>query len=252
MVSSEPIMLLAQEQVPVGVVILIVVVVVAAVIGAAVFARIAAKKRREALAALAAELGFAFDPDYDAGHDQEYAQFEIFRRGHDGYAYNTLTGSIEIDGRAFPCRTGDFTYKVTSGHGKNRRTTTYRLSYLICHLPFRFVPALLIRREHMLDKLAGAFGFDDIDFESSEFSRAFHVKSPDKRFAYDVVTPKMMEFLLGSNPPVIDVERGACCVVDGTRRWEPAEFKARMAWVSQFFDLWPDHLTKELEGRASA
>ncbi len=246
-------MMLAQEQAPpVALVIFLAVVTVAVCVGAAVFARIAAKKRREALGALAAELRFSFDPGYDASHDGAYAQFEVFRRGHDRYAYNTLTGAIEIDGRAFPCRMGDFTYKVTSGVGKNRKTTTYQMSYLITHLPFPGVPALLIRREHMFDKLAGVFGFDDIDFESSEFSRAFHVKCRDKRLAYDVVTPQMMEFLMSSNPPVIDVEHGACCIADGTRRWEPGEFKARMAWVARFFDLWPDHVTKELTERAIA
>jgi hypothetical protein len=245
-------MMLGQEQMNIGVVILVVGVVVVGAIVLIAYAHFEAKKRREALAALAAELGFSFDPDHDVSHDEQYAQFEVFRRGHDRSAYNTMTGAIEIDGRAFPCRMGDFTYKVTSGSGKNRRTTTYRLSYLICHLPFPGVPALLIRRESMMDKLAGVFGFDDIDFESSEFSRRFHVKSPDKRFAYDVVTPKMMEFLMSSSPPVIDVEHGACCVADGTRRWAPVEFKTRMAWVTAFFDLWPDHLTKDLEKRAIA
>ncbi len=245
-------MVIEKEQMQIGMVILIVAVMVAVAIGAAILTRIQANKRREALAGLASELGFQFDPGYDSSHDEQYAQFEVFRRGHDRYAYNTLTGAIEIDGRSFPCRMGDFTYKVTSGHGKNRRTTTYRLSYLITHLPFRGAPSLLIRRESMFDKLAGAFGFDDIDFESAEFSRRFHVKSPDKRFAYDVVTPAMMEFLLASNPPVIDVEHGACCVADGSRRWEPIEFKSRMAWVTKFFDLWPDHLTKDLETRAIA
>lgn len=230
----------------------IIVLVVGVVVAAAFAAHHAAKKRREALAALAGDLGFSFDPDWDAGHDEEFAQFEVFRRGHDRYAYNTLTGAIQIDGRAFPCRMGDFTYKVTSGSGKNRRTTTYRLSYLICRVPFASVPPLLVRRENMMDKLAGVFGFDDIDFESAEFSRVFHVKCGDKRFAYDVITPAMMEFLMASNPPLIDLEHGACCIVDGTRCWPPAGFKARMAWITRFFDLWPDHLTRDLDARRIA
>ena len=62
--------------------------------------------------------------------------------------------------------------------------------------PFRNVPDLLIRPEGFFDKVAGAFGFDDIDFESEEFSRAFFVKSSDKRFAYDVLHPRMLELLM--------------------------------------------------------
>jgi hypothetical protein len=109
------------------------------------------------------------------------------------------------------------------------------------------VPDLLIRREGIFDKIAGVLGFDDIDFESSEFSRKFCVKSGDKRFAYDVIDPRMMEFLLASDPPTIDIERGQCCITDGARRWEPAQFQAAMGWLGEFFDRWPDHVTASLE-----
>jgi len=204
------------------------------------------KKRQEALAALAQQLSLRFDPGVDHGHDDEYAQFEIFRRGNSRVARNTLTGTIELFDQ--PCRlvAGDFRYKTTSGTGKNRRTTTHRFSYLIVHPPWR-TPPLLIRPEGFFDKVKGAFGFDDIDFESAEFSRRFCVKSPDKRFAYDVVDPRMIEFLLAGNPPAIDIEYGRCCLSDGRRRWEPQQFEANLAWIGQFFDRWPQHVLASLE-----
>ena len=142
---------------------------------------------------------------------------------------------------------GDFRYKITTHTGKSTQTRTYRFSYLILHLPFDGVPDLLIRREGVLDKIAGAFGFDDIDFESAQFSRRFHVKSPDKRFAYDVIDPRMMEFLLAGDPGTIDIERGRCCVSDGRRRWSPQQYEANLEWISRFFDNWPDHVTAGLE-----
>jgi hypothetical protein len=226
--------------------ILVVVAVIAIAIVGAYLAHLAAKKRREALAALAAELGWEFDAGHDAFHDEQYSHFEIFRRGHSRAAYNTLTGRLQIDDRTYPARMGDFTYKVTSGSGKSRRTTTYRFSYLIVHTPFPALPDLLIRREGVFDKIAGAFGFDDIDFESAEFSRRFHVKSPDKRFAYDVCHPRMMEFLLQTSPPAVDIERGRCCVSDGSRCWEPMHFKSMLGWAQRFFDHWPEHVTAQL------
>lgn len=232
-----------------AVIILIVVAAIAAVAAAAYYAHVQAEKRRAALRELARELGFEFDASEDSSHDGRYAQFEVFRRGHSRYAYNTLSGAVQIDGRPFPCTLGDFTYKVTRNTGKSTSTTTYRFSYLIVKLPLIDVPDLLIRRESVMDKLAGVFGFDDIDFESSEFSRKFHVKSPDKRFAYDVVHPRMIEFLMSSYPPVIDIEHGECCVTDGQTRWPPEVFRQRLAWAAQFFDLWPDHLTRDLESR---
>ncbi len=227
-----------------------VVAVVAVAIVAAILAHLAAKKRREELAALANELGWSFDPSNDSSHDDEYAHFEVFRRGHSRSAQNTLTGQVEIDGRRFPAKMGDFRYKVTRHTGKTTTTQTYRFSYLITHLPFPWAPDLLIRREGMFDKLAGAIGFDDIDFESSEFSRRFHVKCPDRRFAYDVIDPRMMEFLLSSNPPAIDIERGRCCITDGASRWSAPQFRGNLDWLKEFFDRWPDHLTRRLEEEA--
>lgn len=225
--------------------------IVLAIVGiglAIYFSHLAAKKRREAMAALAVELGWRFDPSNDRSHDDEYAHFEIFRKGHSRVAYNTLYGSTDIDGRTYTVKMGDFDYKVTHQSGKNSHTTTYRLSYLILHLPFGRTPDLLIRREGVFDKLAGVFGFDDIDFESEEFSRKFYIKSSDKKFAYDVVHPRMMEWLLAKEVPMIDIERGRCCVAEDKTRWEPHEFARWLRRMNEFFDQWPDYLTSQLDG----
>jgi hypothetical protein len=220
---------------------------IALVAAFAYLAWLAEKKRRVALAALAARIGWRFDPRRDRDHDDEYAHFEIFRRGHSRAAHNTLTGDVEIGGRRSPAKMGDFVYKVTTSTGKSTQTKTYRFSYLILHLPYAGVPDLLIRHESIFDKIAGAFGFDDIDFESAEFSRRFCVKSPDKRFAYDVIHPRMMEFLLAGEAATIDIEYGRCCLSDGRRRWAPGQFEANLAWIGQFFDHWPDHVKAQLE-----
>jgi hypothetical protein len=207
---------------------------------------LAEKQRREALAALARRWGWRFDPRTDWDHDDVYDHFEIFCSGHSRAAFNTLTGAITVCGRQCPVKMGDFTYKVTRSTGKGTRTSTYHFSYMILHLAFGRIPDLLIRREGLLDKLADAFGFDDIDFESAEFSRRFRVKSPSKRFAYDVINPRMMEFLMAGEGPVIDIEYGRCCISDGQERWEPEEFESALAWIRQFFDLWPEHVVDAL------
>jgi hypothetical protein len=227
--------------------ILIIPLMLLAVAAAIYFGWQSQQKRRDEMQQLARQLGLSFDPSSDASHDEKYAQFEIFRRGHSRAASNTLEGSIDVSGRAWPIRMGDFTYKVTTSTGKSTQTTTYRFSYVIVHLPWRSVPDLLIRREGVFDKLAGAFGIDDIDFESAEFSRKFHVKSPDKRFAYDVCHPRMMEFLMQSVAPCVDIEQGCCCLSDGTRRWTTDEFRAMLRWSREFFSRWPEHLTSQLQ-----
>lgn len=219
---------------------------VAAVVGVlAYLSHLQQKRRREELAALAEQLGWRFSPHRDSSHDDQYAHFEIFRRGHGRCAYNTLWGELTVEGRSFAAKMGDFRYKTTSGSGKNRRTQTHTFSYLILRVPLQPFPTLLIRPEGVFDKLAGAFGFDDIDFESAEFSRRFHVTSSDKRFAYDIVHPRMIEFLLETNPAAIDLEDGQCCLSDGTRCWDTEKFRQALDWSQRFFQLWPRHVVAD-------
>lgn len=207
---------------------------------------LAERERRQQLGTLAASLGWQFDPSEDHDHDERFAQFEVFRRGHGRVAHNTLRGTVEVAGAAVPVQMGDFTYKVTSGSGKNRSTTTYRISYLILTLRWQ-TPALLIRAENVLDRLAGFLGFEDIDFESEEFSRRFHVSCADRKFAFDLVDPRMMELLMRSEPPTIDVEGGNACFCDGSRRWRPEEFRTMLQFASDFLAAWPRHLVQRME-----
>jgi hypothetical protein len=229
---------------------IIIVAVLSLVIWSAIEGHRQAQARVQALGDLAGALGLAFQPGRDSSHDERYRTFEIFRRGHSRAAYNTLQGTLQIAGSS--CRTvmGDFIYKVTSSNGKTTTTTTHHFSYLVVHLPLANVPDLLIRPEHIFDKLGSALGFDDIDFESAEFSRRFFVKSPDKRFAYDVVTPAMMEFLLARRDAgAIDIEQGMLALSDGTRRWTAKQFRERVAFADGFLSLWPEHVARELQSR---
>lgn len=48
----------------------------------------------------------------------------------------------------------------------------------------------------------------DIDFESVEFSRRFHVAGDDRRFAYDLIDAAMIEHLLAASPDPVAWIRG--------------------------------------------
>jgi hypothetical protein len=218
---------------------LIVVLFVGIAIGCAVWPWHAERQRRKAMAALARSLGMRFDPGNDDGHDDEYRPFEVFHGGNARSARNTLRGHIDMFGGPRKVVLGDFRY--SSG----RPPTTFHFSYLIVHPPWSS-PTLLVRPEGLSDKVASAFGCDDIDFESEAFSRKYHVHSNDKRFAYDVLRPRMMDLLLAARPPMFELEGGALCVSDGERLWTPAAFRAQMEFVRRFGELWPRHLVKDL------
>jgi hypothetical protein len=207
------------------------------------------KKRLAELGALAQSLGWRFDENSDYSYDSEFSQFSIFRQGSARYAYNTLKGAIHVGDDAWPARMGDYHYQTTSSDGKTTQTHDHQFSYLLVQLPYPSLPDLRIRRECIFDKIATAFGFDDINFESSEFSRRFLVKSSDKRFAYDVIYPGMMEFLLADEPPTIEVAESCCCLTTGSSTWSTDAFRERLEWATKFFNLWPKHLVAELKSR---
>jgi len=233
--------------------ILIVVGVAVLFVVAAIHAQKKYEQRLAALRAIADRRGWRFSKARIHDHDDRYSHFEIFRRGHSRSAYDTLAGPLSVFGESAYAQAGDFTYKVTSGSGKNRSTRTYNFSYLIVELPVRPVPDVLVRREHLFDKFSSMLGFDDIDFESVEFSRKFCVKSPDKRFAYDLFTPRMMEFFLEGSPvpglPAIDMENSRVCFCDGSSKWEPEQIEGAIQWAERFFELWPEHLLATLRGQ---
>ena len=208
-----------------------------------IFAHRKQQERQDALTRLANQLGWQFDPTRNYDHQDEFHQFSAFTVGQRRYAYNTLRGTLMIDVVPCPAQMGDYHYETTSGTGKNRRTTTHLFSYLIVETPYNSTHELKIRREQFFDRVASFIGFDDIDFESNEFSDRFHVKSSSKRFAYDVIHPRMMEFLMTEDPPTIHLAGRHCCIHVPNHCWSPEEFDRRVNWLREFFQLWPRHMT---------
>jgi hypothetical protein len=153
-----------------------------------VFGILKARERREAMARLAAELGFEYYPDDPWDLEDKYAMFELFGRGHSRGASNVICG--EVDGRAVVA----FDYRYTTGSGKNQ--STHSCQALVMGLPI-VAAGLRMRSESLFDRVASWVGYDDIDFESDEFSRRYHVACDDRRFAYDILHARLIDYLLG-------------------------------------------------------
>lgn len=224
---------------------------IAIVVG--VFARRAALERMRRLQAFAGEIGFSFDPSNHGDWHSRWPHFECFQRGHSRRAYNLMSGPLPDGERGERCILGEYLFKETQGSGKNRRTVTYRFGFAIVITPWRDMPDVLVRKEHFLDKLAGFLGFDDIDFESAEFSRNFMVKSKDKRFAYDLIDPRMMEFLLSEPSPMVDIGDSSLCLWFGhDRTLEPEQFRSLLGWTRRFLQRWPRVVVARLNESSSS
>lgn len=166
---------------------------------------IQAKRRREAIARLAHEIGLKFDPSRDyATTRNRYGQIDFLGRGKNRYSYNNLSGTVK-DCHIFCC---DYHYETESRDSKGRKTTHHHYyGVVFVEVPLR-MSEVRIRREGWFDKIAGAIGFDDIDFESAEFSRRFHVAARERKFAYDLIHPRAMEYLMSTDKYSWEFEGG--------------------------------------------
>jgi hypothetical protein len=193
---------------------------------------IAAQKRREAMMSLAAKLGLHFDPHKDRSLPRQYRFLDKLRRGSNRYASNILSGTYQgHDVKVFD-------YHYQTGSGKN--THHHRLSFFMLNLPGVF-PELVIGPEGIFSKIAQAVGYDDIDFESHEFSKKFCVRSANKKFAYDVCNARMIEYLLSNRDFSIEIENNVLAV-SFDRRLSPELIEPNLQRLIQVRSLMPDYL----------
>jgi hypothetical protein len=112
----------------------------------------------------------------------------------------------------------DYHYETHStDHKGNRQTHHHYFSFFILLLPVTF-PELKITREGLLSKIGQALGYDDIDFESAEFSRSFCVRSKNRKFAYDVCNAQMMEYFLANRDLSLELKAALALAFDSRFR----------------------------------
>jgi hypothetical protein len=194
-----------------------------------------AKQRRKKMAAYAQSQGWHFTPDKDRGMDDRHVSFKCMRRGHSRYAYNIMHGKRE--GRNVTA----FDYHYVTGYGKSRRV--HYFSALIIQSPLLLKP-LYIRPENIFDRMTDFFGFNDIDFESAEFSRTFYVKAPERRWAYDVIHQRMMEYLLEAPKFHVQFDSRAI-IVWRNKRFSEQDFDDAFDLVQGILSRLPEYVKKQ-------
>jgi len=216
---------------------LIIVGVIAVVVVVAVLAYLSAQKRRQAMMALAARLGLQFDPGKNWALAERYGFLNKLRAGSNRYVFNTLSGNYQSQG----VTALDFHYETYSTDSKGHRQTHHHyFSCFLLHLPKSF-PEVAIAREGFFSKVAQAFGYDDIDFESHEFSRKFCVRSRDKKFAYDFCNARMMEYLLANDDLTIEVDQDTLALTFNSRL-DPARIEPNLNRLVTLRSLMPEYL----------
>ena len=221
-------------------------------IGGAIYGWVRHRERADAMEKLADRLGVEYHPN-GVGGVSRHASFlerlfssagagtpipdaDPFDQGDDRRPYHTLRGAIDVAGTGRDLWAGDWKYET--GSGKNR--STHRFSYVALAAP-EHGPRVRVRPESVLDTAAATLGFNDLDFESLEFSDAYHVTADDERYAYALFHPAMIEFFLENRPPRVRVGDG-WVVVYGEQRWPPGDFERHVAIAARIVALWPRHL----------
>lgn len=229
-----------------GVIVVIVALGLALMGGLAYLSYLGAKRRREAFQAVAAQRGWCYTARDDTWADA--FQGAPFGLGHDRQAHNVLRGGYE--GRA--CVTFDFTYHTTeTSTDAEGRTTTREEShdYTIVAIDTGVVlPALAVTPESFFSRTVGTLLARDIQFESEDFNRAFTVQCPDRKFAFDVLHPRMMEFLLAHRDAAFRFDRRYVLAVRPGSA-SIAEVDASLALVDAVLDRVPEFVWQDA-GRA--
>lgn len=215
---------------------------IALVVLVAVLGHLAEKKRRELLQGVATARGWTYTRRDDAWAG--YFDGAPFGRGHNRQAHNILRGLH--DGREFVGF--DYVYHTTeTSTDSEGRTTSREVSHWYSVLALRTadsLPRLEVSPEGFLARAIGKLTNRDIQLESEEFNRAFTVTSPDRRFAYDILHPRLMEQLLRTRDVGWKIEHGWILAIE-TGRHAPEDVDRRLGVIDGVLDAVPDFVRQQ-------
>jgi hypothetical protein len=204
-----------------------------------------AKKRREAFAALATSRGWTYTERDDSWNDVFTGS--PFDQGHNRQSSNILRG--QYDKRGFVAF--DFVYHTTETSTDSKGHTTHREqshNYGVVALEVgASFPALQVSPEGMFTRMIGRLTNRDIELESEDFNRAFTVTCPDRKFASDVLHPRMMEFLMAHQDSSFRFDRSWILSVESGRA-DIEQVEPRLALIDTVADNVPDFVWREVKG----
>ena len=219
--------------------------VVAAIAAAIWFSYYLKQKRRDSLRSFVVPFGFQYS-ESDRFGLLSY-DFQLLRRGDDRGCENVVWGRWkDLDFKA-----ADYWYyeESTDSDGSTSRDYSH-FSIVIVEVDC-FLPRLSIGRENVLTRFADQLGFRDIEFEYEEFNRAFQVKAENRKFAFELIDARIMQWLLSTDRRLAFETHGGAFLVYA-RRMKPAELLTLIGTAKEFRDriprlVWTDYATPRVE-----
>jgi hypothetical protein len=220
--------------------------------------KVLAKKRKEEIEAFVARHQFKLYPQQESGCGfqfggsfrsqyvggsviagelaTQFKDFKPFGVGHSRLISNAIIGEVPF-GTFY-----SFDYNYTVGSGKNSHRYSYGIAAF--RVPFAF-KCLNMRPEGFGDKILGTLGFEDIEFESDEFNREYHIDCEVEKFAFDIIHPEMMCYLMAL-PKLNWQIAGPYIVLIQPSFWKPDALEELIPTVGKFIDLIPDYVRQDI------
>jgi len=118
-------------------------------------------QRIEQMRFVAERMGFSFRVEGDPGLQERLGPFHLFSKGHSRKIENVLRREIhDIEVTLF-----EYRYRTNSG----KHTQTHRQTVLLFETARLQLPLFSLRPQGMLQRIAGMFGYQDINFENHPF-----------------------------------------------------------------------------------
>lgn len=201
-------------------------------------------KRRKEILEWASANQLTFSEYQDDSIDERYPDFGCLTEGSNRYGYNHLTGLW--NGLGF--HGFDYHYETYSTDSDGNPDTDHHYFSAVVIESKVSLERLFIRPEGFFDKVTEFFGLDDIDFESSDFSDKFYVKAADKRWAYDVLHQRTMQFLLDSPRYTIQFVGDHVIAYQGSK-FSMQEYGTAGDVVTGILERLPDYVVEQQAGK---
>jgi hypothetical protein len=202
------------------------------------------QRRTRKLKQWANKHGVSFFPKRRKNIDKEFPEVECLKIGSNRYGYNFMKG----DWRGHKFIGFDYEYDG----GKDDDGNEFSVVTVKSKTPLK---PLLIRPEPSFDNVKYAFGFDDINFESAEFSKNFHVSADDREWAYHFLHVRAIAYILDhpyfslkspeSSNLWIQLDHDHAIVFDKNSLLEPDDFGAIADCAVDLLELMPEYLIRE-------
>lgn len=148
------------------------------------------QKRDAEIRSFAQRIGFRYLGTDRTGLEANLVDFYPFGRGAGQRVRNRLSGRRgTIDFELF-----DFLFEQ-AGFSHDGDRDTMEVSVVVATAPVS-LPHVTFTPETFFLRVGKAAGLQDIDFESDEFNRKYRVAAEDRRGAFDLLHPQMIDYLL--------------------------------------------------------